>query len=251
MPLRRSRLGASAQTTPSTGRIRPLHRNHNQEEHAMTSNIPRPLTPPAQARDDLDILIGELWPREADDFRDNPYPDHPLLVMVRLLLWQASLDQPQLPPAPAPRLCADLPAVMAIATTAAVQMPSTSCWPATLLEVLARLLHTLNSPDANRTTGQLLWLATGDGAILPVHLRHELIRPADGLRARHVAVRVQSPTGATLATVEYRTDNDLLRPASADGPRDITTVDDLITTLLADLNETLSSVWHALHGRTR
>lgn len=210
----------------------------------MTSTAP----PPDHVHNALDVLIARLWPAEVDDFRDNPHPDHPLLALARLLLWQAGLDQPQL--APAPRVCADLTTVMAVAAAAAVQMPGKTCWPATLLDVLARLLGALRSPSVT-SAARPVWLATADGSTLPVHLHHELVRPADGLRARHVRVRVQAPAGAILASVEYRTDSELLRPDGSAEPRDISTIDDLLAALLTDINHTLASVWPALHGRPR
>lgn len=208
--------------------------------------------PAGQVHADIEALIEQLWSREADDFRCDPQPDHPLLAMVRLLLWMSHNDERQPPPADAPRISADISAIASIAAGAGVEVPEEPRGPAALLDVIARLIDAVGAAETRKPWAHLFWFVAPDMPTLsPARIRHEFTMQTDSPDSMLLSVHLVSASGLVLATVAYRSGSDLLRPSSGAADRHIATVEDVTTVLISDINEALAAVWAILHELPR
>lgn len=209
--------------------------------------------PAGQVRVDIEALIEQLWSREADDFRCDPQPDHPLLAMVRLLLWMNHNDQQRLPPSDAPRISADIAAIASIAAGAGIEVPEEPRSPAALLDVVARLIDAVSAAETRKPWAHLFWFVAPDMPTLsPARIRHEFTMQTDSPDSRLLSVHLVSASGLVLATVAYRSGSDLLlRASSGAADRHIATVEDVTTVLISDTNEALAAVWANLHELRR
>ncbi|PPJ36440.1 hypothetical protein C5E45_20565 [Nocardia nova] len=86
---------------------------------------------------------------------------------------------------------------------------------------------------------------------VPAFLRCAYTPRDAGPSERLLSVRVATSSGLVLATVCYETDNDLLCSSRDDALRKIHTIEDLVTAVIADIDNALAKVWSALHELPR
>ncbi|WP_146099076.1 hypothetical protein [Nocardia nova] len=214
---------------------------------------PQPVVPPqpdASLCADIADLVAQSWSREADDFGKDPHLNHRFLALLRIRSWLAAGCQQQPLSDPTPHVAVDRASLTAILTIEPVEFPAEPHGPTALVDTIPRILNLIVWAQNHMDIAPFEFVPAVVPAV-PAFLRCAYTPRDAGPSERLLSVRVATSSGLVLATVCYETDNDLLCSSRDDALRKIHTIEDLVTAVIADIDNALAKVWSALHELPR